>query len=157
MRWRFDSWVGKIPWTRKWQPTPVFLPGKFHGQKSPLGYSLWGRKRVGHDWAHSIHTRSKVGITTETEQNRRLLFTSSGLELLVRCMPTLAITSICCYLYLRFYWPASQHTNECHVEQSCIWGCTILWFCTCHADTISRGNFSVWSSQQLSAVSPFLS
>ena len=99
----FDSWVGKIPWTRKWQPTPVSLPGKFHGQKSPLGYSLWGRKRVGHDWAHSIHTRSKVGITTETEQNRRLLFTSSGLELLVRCMPTLAVTSICCYLYLRFY------------------------------------------------------
>ena len=33
---RFDPWVGKIPWTRKWQPTPtpVFLPGKFHGQRS---------------------------------------------------------------------------------------------------------------------------
>ena len=27
----FDPWVGKIPWRRKWQPTPVFLPGKFHG------------------------------------------------------------------------------------------------------------------------------
>ena len=27
-----DPWVGKIPWRRKWQPTPVFLPGKFHGQ-----------------------------------------------------------------------------------------------------------------------------
>ena len=30
----FDPWVGKIPWWRKWQPTPVFLPGRFHGQRS---------------------------------------------------------------------------------------------------------------------------
>ena len=39
-----DPWVGKIPWTRKWQPTPAFLPGKFHGQRSLVGYSPWGRK-----------------------------------------------------------------------------------------------------------------
>ena len=32
-RLRFDPWVGKIPWSRKWQPTPVFLPGEPHGQK----------------------------------------------------------------------------------------------------------------------------
>ena len=43
--------VRKIPWRRKWQPTPVFLPGKFHGQRSPVGYSPWGRKRVRHDLA----------------------------------------------------------------------------------------------------------
>ena len=40
----FDSWVGKILWSRKWQPVPVFLPGKFHGQRSLAGYSQWGRK-----------------------------------------------------------------------------------------------------------------
>ena len=40
----FDLWVGKIPWKRKWQPTPVFLLEKFHGQKSLVGYSPWGRK-----------------------------------------------------------------------------------------------------------------
>ena len=40
-----------MPWRRKWQPTPVFLPGKFHGQSSLVGYSLWGHKGVGHDWA----------------------------------------------------------------------------------------------------------
>ena len=34
--------VKKIPWKRKWQPTPVFLPGEFHGQRSLVGYSLWG-------------------------------------------------------------------------------------------------------------------
>ena len=43
-RHRFDPWVGKIPWSRKWQHTLVFLPGKFHGQRSPTGYSPWGLK-----------------------------------------------------------------------------------------------------------------
>ena len=36
--------VGKIPWRRKWQPTPVFLPGESHGQRSLVCYSPWGRK-----------------------------------------------------------------------------------------------------------------
>ena len=40
----FDLWVGKIRWRRKWQSTPVLLPGKSHGQRSLLGYSPWGRK-----------------------------------------------------------------------------------------------------------------
>ena len=40
----FRSWVGKIPWSRKWQPTPLFLPGRFHGQRSLVGYSPWGHK-----------------------------------------------------------------------------------------------------------------
>ena len=43
-RCRFDPWVRNIPWWRKWQPAPVFLPGKFHGQMSPVGYSPWGCK-----------------------------------------------------------------------------------------------------------------
>ena len=43
-RGRFNPWVGKIPWRSKWQPTPVFLPGKSHGQKSLLGHSPWGHK-----------------------------------------------------------------------------------------------------------------
>ena len=39
-------WVGKISWRRKWQPTPVFLPGKSHGQRILASYSPWGCKRV---------------------------------------------------------------------------------------------------------------
>ena len=35
-----DPWAGKIPWEKKLQPTPVFLPGKSHGQRSLVGYSL---------------------------------------------------------------------------------------------------------------------
>ena len=44
-RLRYDPWVRKIPWRRKWQPTPVFLPGKFYGQRSLAGYSLWDHKK----------------------------------------------------------------------------------------------------------------
>ena len=43
-RRRFDPWVRKIPWRRKWEPTPVFLPGKSHGQRSLMGYSPWGHE-----------------------------------------------------------------------------------------------------------------
>ena len=39
----FDPWVRKIPWRRKWLPTPVFLPKEFHGQRSLESYSPWGR------------------------------------------------------------------------------------------------------------------
>ena len=43
---RFHPWVGKILWRREWQPTPVFLPGEPHGQRSLVGYSPWGRKEL---------------------------------------------------------------------------------------------------------------
>ena len=41
---KFEPWVGKIPWRRKWQPTPVLLLGEFHGQRSLVGDSPWGHK-----------------------------------------------------------------------------------------------------------------
>jgi len=40
----FHLWVGKIPWIRKWQSTPVFLPGESHGQRGLVGYTPWGHK-----------------------------------------------------------------------------------------------------------------
>ena len=46
----FDPWVRKIAWRRKWQPTPAFLPGESHGQRSLVGCSPWGH-RVRHNWA----------------------------------------------------------------------------------------------------------
>ena len=49
-RCRFYPWVRKIPWRRKWQPTPVFLPGESHGQRSLVGYSPQGQKKVRQDW-----------------------------------------------------------------------------------------------------------
>ena len=52
---KFDPWVGKIPWRREWLPTPVFLPGEFHGQRSLTEYSPWGLQRVRRDWATNIN------------------------------------------------------------------------------------------------------
>ena len=45
-RCRFDPWIRNIPWRRKWHPTPVLLPGESHGQRSLVGCSPWGCKRV---------------------------------------------------------------------------------------------------------------
>ena len=42
----FDPWVGQIPWKSGWQPTPVFLPGESHGQRSLAGYSPGGGKEA---------------------------------------------------------------------------------------------------------------
>ena len=52
----FDPWVGKIPWRRKWQPTPVFLPGESHGQRSLVGYSPQGHKES--DMTERLHTHN---------------------------------------------------------------------------------------------------
>ena len=50
-RYGFDQWVGEIPWKKKQQLTPVFLPEKSHGQRSLAGYSPQGCKGVGHNLA----------------------------------------------------------------------------------------------------------
>ena len=45
-RFRFDPWVGKIPWRWESQPSPVFLPGESHRQRSLVGYSPWDHKEL---------------------------------------------------------------------------------------------------------------
>ena len=59
-RWKrqgFSPWIRKIPWRRKWHPTPVFLPGKFHGHRSLASCSPWSFERLRHGWAPQ-HTHS---------------------------------------------------------------------------------------------------
>ena len=72
-RCRFDPWARKIHWRRKWQPAPVFLPGKSHGERSLVTYSPWGcrvRYNLAAKYTHShththTHTRSyEVQIST---------------------------------------------------------------------------------------------
>ena len=58
---RVQPWVGKIPWKRKWQPTPVFLPGKSHQQRSLEGYSPWGHKES----EASEHTHTALRHTVD--------------------------------------------------------------------------------------------
>ena len=73
--WHFlHHWVGKIPWRRKWQPTPVLLPGKFHGWRSLVGYSPWGRKESDTtEQLHSIPTNVMVWAPTGTPALRTAL------------------------------------------------------------------------------------
>ena len=55
-----DSWVGNVPWRRKRQPAPVFLPRKLHGERIPAGYSPWGCKDLAmteHTHAHHVQVQ----------------------------------------------------------------------------------------------------
>ena len=63
--------LGRSPGVGKWQPTPVFLPGKSDGQSSLVGYSPWGCQRVGHDWAHT-HTSSYKALPQQNDPSLTL-------------------------------------------------------------------------------------
>ena len=54
-RRRFDPWVGKISWNRKWQPNPAFLPAESHGPRSLAGYTIHGIAKSRHDWSDLAH------------------------------------------------------------------------------------------------------
>ena len=66
---RFNPCIRKIPWRRAWQPTPVFLPGESHGQRSLEGYPAWGLN----EW----DTEATVGLTQQ-RQIKGWLVPSSG-------------------------------------------------------------------------------
>ena len=59
-RHKFDPWVRKIPWRRKWQPTPVFLPGKSHRQRSLVGYTVHGVTRFRHNLVTEQLHKTKI-------------------------------------------------------------------------------------------------
>ena len=76
----FSLWVGKIPWRRKWQPTPVLLPGKSHGQRSLVGYiQSMGSQRVGFDWATSL------SLSRMTADSRKWFYRGSNSSWEERC------------------------------------------------------------------------
>ena len=80
---RFDPWVGKIPWRRAWQPTPAFLPGESHGQRSLAGYSPCGHKESGVTKCTHRHTQTYVNIHTHIyiHYTKLCVLTLSGLVL----------------------------------------------------------------------------
>ena len=97
-RFGFDSWVRKIPWRRKWKPTPVFLPGKSEGQKSLVGYCPWGPKKVGHNLA--TQTTTKLNSTTKIFQRSSLFSTVFNLLWAGSHSPLLGV--FCCFVFF-FY------------------------------------------------------
>ena len=70
----FSPWFEKTPWRRKWQPTPVFVPGKSHGQRSLADYSPWGCKEsdtTEHTHTHT-HTRTRTHVFLYWQQSNKV-------------------------------------------------------------------------------------
>ena len=100
----FDSWVGD-PGEGKWQPTPEFLLQKYRGHSSLVGYSSWGRKRIGHNLAtKSQHWKSQMKKKKESPKWCTLKLLQVFLPLpktsdtiftymLFSCFPTLVYTN----------------------------------------------------------------
>ena len=62
-----DLWVGKIPWWRKWQPTPVLLPGESQGQRSLAGYGPYGRIELDMTWLKQLSTQHTQSLLWNPE------------------------------------------------------------------------------------------
>ena len=76
-RCRVNPWVRKIPWRRKQQPTPVFLPEEYHGQRSLAGYHPWNHKESSMIKQLSMHTPSAIGKSLRFTYDRNYCFTNS--------------------------------------------------------------------------------
>ena len=115
----FDPWVGKIPWKRKWQPSPVFLPGKSHGQRSLGGYRPRAAKELdvterlnsstcdglllnqcsALPWGPRVHRRCGPAGRTETRAGEA----TSALQLLGAVCRFMAVPVLCLLNTLRFF------------------------------------------------------
>ena len=65
-------WVGNIPRRRKWQPTPVFMPGKSHGQSSLAGYSPWGGKESDMTYQVNNNNNKQIYIRKKVRRKKKL-------------------------------------------------------------------------------------
>ena len=95
----FDPWVGKIPWRRAWQPTPVFLPGESHGQTEPGRLQSVGSHRVEHDWSDlaCMHACRAVGLHFKGLEKHSQALTEEGcLSTLHHVIKMHLVNSPCC-------------------------------------------------------------
>ena len=113
----FDPCVGKIPWNRKWQPNPLFLPGKFHGQRSLAGYSPWGRKEP--------HATEHAHMLKRTSQS----WVGSVLQFFLLSLPPSLSPSHSPYLpsFLSFYKALSSPSHLSKFSQSPILCPALSW------------------------------
>ena len=129
----FDPWVRKIPWRRKWQPTPVFLLGEFHGQRNLVGYSPQGLQSVRHDWAkHSQKINDvccfpPIPIGADCWEVRHNKHTSARTE------ATYSISVFLAYKVQKLLW----HVLSCHhILLTCPW---------CSRERRCRINILAWN------------
>ena len=95
----FDPWVRKAPWSRKWQPAPVFLPGKFHGQRSLAGYNPWC-----HRVRHNQVCMQEMHVFN---------FIPSWKDLLESCSHVLSFSSVVLWSHWSA-WSITYQMNECY-------------------------------------------
>ena len=126
-RLRFDSWVRKIPWRRKWLHTSVFLPGEFHGQRSLAGYSPWGCKELEmterltdarHTYMHTyiyIHMHTYMHIHMHTH-----IYTYTHIH---TCTYMCILTYTCIHAYTCILTYTCIHTHAYTHIQTCTYTC----------------------------------
>ena len=110
----FDPWVGKIPWRKKWPPTPVFLPRESHGQRSLEGCSPQGCKRVGHDWAH-------LDPATISDKNPTLLHPVCLIVLIRKFERGIILFSTAWKKITQIHTNHFFLSNLCYIVQVCMW------------------------------------
>ena len=113
-----DPWVGKIPWRRRWRPTPVFLPGESPWTEEPGGLQSMELQRVRHDWA----TKHSTTIVASTPQLLYLAICQWALRLL----PYLDCCELCyserwgAYIF----WVSVFEFCQINTQE---WNCWIVW------------------------------
>ena len=143
-----QTWVWSLgredPWRRKWQPTPVFLPGKSHGQRNLVCCSPWECKRVGHD----LVTKHQLEVDKESERKEQ-----SGPKVRVPAAYTLAQGFGFAWRW-RPRWPFSG----C-VTSSSSPGCVGTWLCfSCYSRTTANhhpDDSAKWASSPSTQGQPF--
>ena len=123
---RFDPWIGKIPWRRKWQHAPAVLPGKSHGQRTLGRYSPRGCKRVKHDVV--TKQQKQLQINWYNAKN----FTDAQLIFVDKTTKHPCFPQIFAPLSLSGFWSASQNIfseyKEAHCEVFWNWELVNLFF-----------------------------
>ena len=118
----FDPWVEKIPWTRKWQPTPGFVPGKSNGQRSLAGYSPWGRKESLHELATKNNGNNNISLYICTTSSLSILLLMdiyvASMSWLLGCFHVLLQWTMRCMCPFGL-WLSPVPAQE--------WDCWIIW------------------------------
>ena len=104
---RFNPWVGKIPWRRKWQPTPVFLPGEFHRQRTLTGYRTL-------NLTTKTSTRYKLFILISIDYLLMLFLWGKGKFLFLSLFLFLATS-----YGIQDFCHADQESNLCPLQWKC--------------------------------------
>ena len=113
------------PWRREWLPTPVYLTGESHGQRSLVGYSPWGSQRVGHDWVTNTFTFSSKSPQFSVCSHRRDYFPFQRMELEGHCIGTQHVTLFAKWEEKKKSTPFPHGTSRAHPSPkplNCLFG-----------------------------------